>query len=161
MDVRIAHTVAYLLRCPQSSVSEAMRVCKFTFDESASRSKQMTIYRSFAKEAAGGKFVPPPRCYRHGDSCDDDSVAADKSNVYGQRRSIDADDDAPRTLTPRTTPGGTQSTRPNPKQRLIRKLAGGMQKFQINKLAASNHAKRALKRATKWYAKEKNKTGFR
>ncbi len=36
----------------------------------------------------------PPRCYRHGDSWDDDSVAADKSNVYGQRRSIDTDDDA-------------------------------------------------------------------
>ena len=94
VDVRIAHTVAYLLRCPQSSVSEAMQVCKFTFDESASRSKQMTIHRSFAKEATGGKLVPPPRCYRHGDSCDDDSVAADKSNVYGQRRSIDADDNA-------------------------------------------------------------------
>ena len=34
-----------------------------------------------------------------------------------------------------------------------------MQKFRINKLAASDHAKRALKRATNWYAREKNKTG--
>ena len=35
----------------------------------------------------------PPRCYRHGNSCNNDSVAADKSNVYGQRRSINANDD--------------------------------------------------------------------
>jgi hypothetical protein len=34
-----------------------------------------------------------------------------------------------------------------------------MQKFRINKLAASDHAKRALKRATLWYAKETKKTG--
>ncbi len=60
MDVRIAHTVAYLLRCPWSSVPEAMRACKFFLDESASQLKQMTIRRSFAKKATGGKLVPPP-----------------------------------------------------------------------------------------------------
>jgi hypothetical protein len=59
MDVRIAHTVAYLLRCPWLSVPEAMRACTFTLDESASRSKQMVIRRSFAK-STGGKLVPPP-----------------------------------------------------------------------------------------------------
>ena len=91
VDVRIAHTVAYLLRCPRSSVPEAMRACKFTLDESENRSKQMTIRRSLAAQKATGA---PPRCYRHGDSWDDDSVAADKSNVCSQRRSIDADDDA-------------------------------------------------------------------
>ena len=64
-----------------------------------------------------------------------------------------------RTPTMPTTPGGMLPTRPKPKLRLIRKLAGGMQKFRINKLAASDHAKCALKIATKWYAKEKNKTG--
>ena len=36
---------------------------------------------------------------------------------------------------------------------------GGMQKFPINKLAVLDHAKHALKRATTWNAKEKNKTG--
>ena len=65
----------------------------------------------------------------------------------------------PRTPTMPTTPGSTRRTRPKPKQRLIRKSAGGVQKFRINKLEASDHAKCALKRATKWYAKEKNKTG--
>ena len=92
MDVRIAHTVAYLLRCPRSLVPEGMWECKFTLDESENRSKQMTIRRSLA--AQNGKLVPPPRCYRHDDSCDDDSVATDKSNVFGQRRSIDAADNA-------------------------------------------------------------------
>ena len=61
MDVRITHTVAYLLRCPRSSVPEAMRACKFTLDESENRSKQMTIRRSLAtQKATGGKLVPPP-----------------------------------------------------------------------------------------------------
>ncbi len=54
-------------------------------------------------------------------------------------------------------PSGTWTTRPKPKQKLIRKSAGGMQKFWINKLAALDHAKHALKRATRWYAQEKDK----
>jgi hypothetical protein len=58
VDVRIAHTATFLLRCPRSSVPEAMRACKYTFDESASRSKQMAIRRSFAK-ATGGELVAP------------------------------------------------------------------------------------------------------
>ncbi len=32
----------------------------------------------------------PFRCYRCVDSCDDDSVAANHSNLYGQRTSINA-----------------------------------------------------------------------
>ena len=34
-----------------------------------------------------------------------------------------------------------------------------MQKFWINKLASLDHAKRAFKRATRWYAQEKDKPG--
>jgi hypothetical protein len=62
----------------------------------------------------------------------------------------------PRTPTMPTTPGGTQTTQPKPKQRLIRMSVGGMQNFWFNKLATSDHAKCG---ATEWYAKEKNKTG--
>jgi hypothetical protein len=65
----------------------------------------------------------------------------------------------PMTPTTPTTPGAMRLTRPRPKQKLIRKLAGGMQKFWIIKLAASDDAKRALKRATTWYAQEKDKPG--
>ena len=59
MDVRIAHTVAFLLRCPGSSVPEAMRACKYTLKDRADRSMHMAIHRSFAK-AIGGKEKPPP-----------------------------------------------------------------------------------------------------
>ena len=59
MDVRIAHPVAFLLRCPGSSVPEAMRVCKYTLKDSADRSMQMAIRRSFAK-VSGGKEKPAP-----------------------------------------------------------------------------------------------------
>ncbi len=33
-----------------------------------------------------------------------------------------------------------------------------MHKFRVNRLATSDHRKRALKRAMKWYAEEKKKT---
>ncbi len=36
------------------------------------------------------QISPTPRCYQHGNSCDNDSVAANKSNVCGHRSSIDA-----------------------------------------------------------------------
>jgi len=59
VDVRIAHTVAYLLRCPRSSVPEAMRACKFTDKESCNPAKQMAVRRAFTK-ALGGKRKSPP-----------------------------------------------------------------------------------------------------
>ena len=161
MDMRIAHTVAYLLRCPQSLVPEAMRACKFTLDESENRSKQMTIRRSLAaQKATGGKVAPPPPYVI-------DTVTAAATTVLpltNQMSTVRGGPSMPTTTPPRTpttptTPGGTRPTWPKPKQRLIRKSAGGRQKFRINKLAASDHAKCALKIATNWYAKEKNKTG--
>ncbi len=132
-----------------------MRACKFSLNESESRSRQMTIHRSFAKKA-------PP------DIIDTATAAtmtvSPLTTVRGdpstQATTTPPPRTPPRTLTTPTTPttpGGTRATQPKPKQRLIRKLAGGMQKFQINKLAASDHAKRALKRATSWYAKELKK----
>ena len=145
MDVRITHTVAYLLRCPP-------------LDKSENRSKQMTIRRSLAaQKATGGKLVPPPDVI--------DTVTAGTTTVSpltNQMSTVRGGPSTPPTTPPRTpttptTPSGTWPTRPKPKQRLIRKLAGGMQKFRINKLAASDHEKRALKRATTWYAKEKKK----
>ena len=46
-----------------------------------------------------------------------------------------------------------------PKPRLIRKSSRAMQKARVNKLEQSDFAKRALKRATKWYAREVKKPG--
>ena len=93
VDERIAHTVTFLLRCPGSTVPEAMRACKFSLEESLHPAKKMAVRRSFAK-ASACKAVAPPRCYCcRGDSYDDNSVAADQSNLCGQR-SIDAADAA-------------------------------------------------------------------
>jgi hypothetical protein len=156
MDERIAHTAAFMLRCPGSSVPEATRVSKYSLEESGNPAKQMAICRSFAK-ATVGKLKAP--------SIVIDALTAATMTVSPLTTQTSTVRGLPSTLTmPRmpttpTTPGGTRPTRPRPKQKLIRKLAGGMQKFRINKLAASDHAKRALKRATRWYAQEKNKPG--
>jgi hypothetical protein len=91
VEVHSAHTVAYLLRCPRSLVLEAMRVCKFSLEESGNPAKQMALRRSFSK-ATGGKLVPPSQCYQCVDSYDDNSVAADQSNLCSQRTSINDDD---------------------------------------------------------------------
>ena len=45
--------------------------------------------------------------------------------------------------------------KPTPKQ--IRLTATGMQQWRINKFDAIEHEKRAFKRATSWYAREKEK----
>jgi hypothetical protein len=46
VDKRIKRTVAYLLRCPRSSVPEAMRACKFSDKESKDARKQMAVHRA-------------------------------------------------------------------------------------------------------------------
>jgi hypothetical protein len=150
VDVCITHTMAFLLQCPGSSVPEAMRACKYTLEESTDQSKQMAIRRSFAK-ATGGKLVPPP------DVIDAATAATTTVSPLTNLTSMVRGPSTPTTPRMPTTPGGMRTTRPKPKPKLIRKLAGGMQKFRINKLVALDHAKRALKRATKWYAQEKDK----
>ena len=46
---------------------------------------------------------------------------------------------------------------PRPKAKQIRLTASGMQQWRINKFDATEHQKRAFKRATSWYAREKEK----
>ena len=116
----------------------------------------MTIRRSFAKK-------PPPDIIDTATAATTTvspltTVRGDPS-TQGTTTTPRTPPRTPTTPTTPTTPDGTRATQPKPKQRLIRKSAGGMQKFRINKLAASDHAKRALKRATSWYAKELKKTG--
>jgi hypothetical protein len=60
VDERIAHTVAFILRCPGLLVPEAMRVCKFTLEESGNTAKQMAVHRSFVAKATNGKLRAPP-----------------------------------------------------------------------------------------------------
>ena len=60
VDKRIQRTVAYLLRCPRSSVPEAMRACKFSDKESSNAGKQMAVRRAREKAASGKRIPPPP-----------------------------------------------------------------------------------------------------
>jgi hypothetical protein len=151
--------IAYLLRCPRLSVPEGMRACKFSLEESENPAKQMAVRRSFAK-ATGGKLVPPPMLSSV-DNCDDNSVTADQSNLCGQRTSInaanakDTEDAAKGANNARWYADNASKA----KAEADKEVGGGMQKFQINKFAVSDHAKHALKRATRWYGQEKDKPG--
>ena len=122
MDVCITHTVAYLLRCPRSSMPEVMRACKFSLNESESRSRQMTIRHSFAKK-------PPPQCYI------DTATVRGGPSTQATTTPPRTPPRTPTTPTTLTTHGGTRTTHPRPKQRLIRTSAGGMQKFRNNDLS--------------------------
>ncbi len=45
-DKHIRRVVRYLLRCPRSTVPEAMRACKFSDKESKDAGKQMAVHRT-------------------------------------------------------------------------------------------------------------------
>jgi hypothetical protein len=62
MDERIAHTVAFMLRCPGLSVPDAMRASKYSLEESGNPAKQVAIRHSFAK-ATTDKLKALFRCY--------------------------------------------------------------------------------------------------
>ena len=46
-DKHIARTVTYLLKCPASSVPQAMRACKYSDKESSDAAKQMAVRRAW------------------------------------------------------------------------------------------------------------------
>jgi hypothetical protein len=118
-------------------VPEAMRACKFTNKESCNPAKQMAVRRAFA-EALGRKRKSPPTS-----SIDQSTVGLSVSP-----------------LTEPTTPSGSSGNSetlgggcneamlfPRPKAKQIRLTASGMQQWRINKFDATEHQKRAFKRA--------------
>jgi hypothetical protein len=46
VDKCAERTVAYLLRCPRSTVRKAMRTCRFSDKESKHAGKQMAVHRA-------------------------------------------------------------------------------------------------------------------
>ncbi len=54
-DKRIATTVAFILKCPASTVPQAMRACKFSDEESKHAGMQMAVRRARDKALAGKK----------------------------------------------------------------------------------------------------------
>ncbi len=59
-DKRIATTVAFILKCPASTVPQAMRACNFSDKESKHAGMQMAVRRARDKALAGKKRHPPP-----------------------------------------------------------------------------------------------------
>jgi hypothetical protein len=125
--------------------------------ESQNPAKQMAVPRAYEK-ATGGKTKASQLNLV-------DLLTAGMSTVSpltNQTTSANATTSQELSLSPPSTPptpGGLLSTRSKPKAKLIRKNSWGMQKMQINKLSKWDFAKRVVKRATKWYAREKNKPG--
>ena len=57
-DGRVAHAVAFLLRCQGAKVPEAMRAVKFTLKESLNTTKQMAVRRAYTKAIVGKTKSP-------------------------------------------------------------------------------------------------------
>jgi hypothetical protein len=138
---------------------EAMLASKFTVAESQNLAKQMAVRRTYEKATGGKTKASHPILV--------DLSTAGMSTVSPltiQTMSANATTSQELSLSPPLmppTPGDMLSTRSKPKAKLIRKNSRAMQKVWINKLSKSkwDFAKRAVKRATKWYAQEKNKPG--
>ena len=150
-DVRIAHAVAFLLRCRGAKVPEAMRAVKFTPEESENPTKQQAVRRAYNKTIGGKNKSPFP-------------VSVDTAATTSSMSPMTEP-----TPTTRTSVAQLETTPPQhsecdgdiivrkPKPRQIRKTASGMQKWRVNKFDATAHEKRAFKRATSWYAQELEK----
>ncbi len=152
VDKRIECTVAYLLRCPNSTVPEAMRACKFSDTESSNVGKQMAVHRTHEKADGGKRKALPPNLI------DAPTVGSTMSLMTTAVSGGTSTNSPPSTP---TTPGSMRSMRSTskPKMKCIRRSSQAMQKVRMNKLAMSDHSKCALKRATKWYAWEQKITG--
>jgi hypothetical protein len=56
----IARTAAYLLKCPASSVPQAMWACKYSDKESSNVAKQMAVRRAWKAALKKKKKKSPP-----------------------------------------------------------------------------------------------------
>ena len=123
---RIEHTTTYLLRCPASTVPEAMRASRFINMESSNSAKQMAVIDA-------KKNATPPN------TIIDSSTLVGTSKVSPLTTAVTGGDSAS-PPSKQTTPGGMQSTRPKPMPKLIRKNSRMMQKHHVNMLALLDHA---------------------
>ncbi len=59
-DKRIERNVAYLLRCPESTVPEAMQACKYSTNKNVNTTKQMAVGCTHKKAIDAKKKATPP-----------------------------------------------------------------------------------------------------
>ena len=105
-----------------------------SMEESVHPAKQMVANCSFAKANGGKVNAPPPNVIN--------------ALPFGTTTVLPLPNPTTAVGTPMTTrtPPMTPTTTMRPKKKLMKKSTVGMQKFWINNLEASDHAKRALKR---------------
>jgi hypothetical protein len=114
--------------------------------------KQMMVRRARDTPMTGNKRAFPPNVI--------DALTAGKMSVSPPKTAVtrDTTPSTPTTssstrLLPRSSP---RLMKQKPKPKLIRRNSWAMQKVHVNKLAVSDFEKHALKRATKWYAQDRN-----
>jgi hypothetical protein len=153
-DKCMAATVAYILKCPVSTAPQVMRACKFSDKESKNAGKQMAVRRARDKAMAGKKRAFPPNVIN--------ALTVGKKSVSPLTTAVTRDT----TPSTPTMPSSTRSTRSSPRlakqkpmPKLIRRNSWAMQKVRVNKLTIGDFEKHVLKRATKWYARERNRPG--
>ena len=116
-------------------VPEAMQACKSSLEESINRMKQMEVCGSFAK-ATGGKAVAlSPNVINATVGTLKVLPLTNQTTAVRGRGTPMTPTNPPMTMitppttpTTPTTPSGMQKTRPKPKQKLIRKSVGALQK---------------------------------
>jgi hypothetical protein len=138
VDKCIERTLAYLLRCPRLTVQEVMQACIFSGKESSNVGKQMAVRCESEKAASGKRKALPPILI------DSPKVGLTVSPMTTEVTGGTSTTSPPSTP---TTPGSTRLTRSTsrdkPKMKLIRRSSQAMQKVRVNKLAMSDHSKRA------------------
>jgi len=128
-----------------------MWACKFSDKESSNAGKQMAVRRAREKAAGGKRKALPPNLI---------DVPTDGLTVSPMTAAVSGGTSPNSPPSTPTMLGSMRSTRPTskPKMKCIRRSSQAMQKVQMNKLAMSDHSKRTLKRAMKWYAREQKIT---
>jgi hypothetical protein len=109
----------------------------------------MAVRRARDKALAGKKSPPPPSVI---------SVSRSGKKSVSPLSTVVTGSTALSCST-RLTQSSPRLAKEKPKVKAIRRNSRAMQKVRVNKLTASDFAKRALKRETKWYARERNIPG--
>ncbi len=153
-DKRVVNAVAFKIRCQGASMPKVMHATKFTLKESEDTAKQMAVRRAYQKAVTANSNAPSAVLVNRSSSLLlplTDTVVASSATAATSVSST-------RDSTMLRSPCTPSVVVPQPKEKLIQKTARAMQKHCVNKLAKLEHMKSALKQASTWYARKKDKS---
>ena len=133
-DKRIANAVAFKIRCQGASIPEAMRTTKFTLKDSEDTAKQMAIPRAYQKAITANSNAPSAVLVNRSLSLLSPLTDMVVASSAAAATSVSSTRDSTTPRSPRTP----SVVVPQPKEKLIRKIARAMQKHRVNK---SKHAR--------------------